>query len=278
LESWGFELVMAGNMKGFLDRYANPTSIVDEARKRNFDPKMTAGYTDGSKLCIEMSLVANAMGLSAPVTGMVGPRVDHVQQVLDEFDFDAIRRNGPVVDYVLGAQPDGGVFAVGHCDNSYQRSMLSTFKMGSGPFYVFYRPYHLCHVEGMTAVRGVMRGSPLLQPVHGFRTNVFAHAKKNLHAGECLDGFGGYACYGLIENCDPTGAMSGLPLGLAEDVPLTRDIRKDERLAWSDVRHDPTNPAFTLFVKALDASRSLAGVRNLGSILRAVSATERAGV
>jgi predicted homoserine dehydrogenase-like protein len=257
IRSWGLDLVMAGNMKGFLDRYANPTTIVPEAVKRNLDPKMTAGFTDGSKLSIEMALVANALGLSAPIPGMAGPRIDHVRDVLDHFDFDAIHRSGPVVDYVLGAQPDGGVFAVGYCDNAYQRSMLSMLKMGTGPFYVFYRPYHLCHVEAMAAVKDAARGCPLLQPSFGFRTNVYAYAKKDLRAGERLDGVGGYACYGLIANCDSRPAAPGLPLCLADDVSLSRDVGRDEPLTWEDIRYDPAAPTFAMYAKALEASNSL---------------------
>jgi predicted homoserine dehydrogenase-like protein len=212
---------------------------------------MTAGFTDGSKLAVEMALVANALGLSAPIPGMVGPRVDHVRDVLDHFDFDAIHRSGPVVDYVLGAQPDGGVFAIGHCDNAYQRSRLSTLKMGAGPFYVFHRPYHLCCVEAMRTIQEAVNGRPLLQPWCGFRTNVYAYAKKDLRAGERLDGFGGYTCYGLIENCARATVAPGLPICLADEVTLVRDARKDERLAWSDVRYDPADPAFAMYARAL---------------------------
>ena len=90
----------------------------------------------------------------------------------------------PVVDYVLGAQPDGGVYAVGYCDHPFQRSLMKYYKMGEGPYYVFYRPYHLCHVEAMECVAdAVLDGKSLLEPTAGYRTNVFAYAKKDLHAG-----------------------------------------------------------------------------------------------
>lgn len=257
IERWGFELIMAGNMKGFLDRYSDPTKIMPEARRRNFDDKMAAGYTDGTKLCIEMALVANAFGLAATTTGMIGPRVGHVREVLEVFDFEAIRRTGPVVDYVLGAQPDGGVFVVGHCDHPYQRSMLKMLKMGDGPFYVFYRPYHLCHVEAMAAVLLAAEGRAVMQPRHGFRTNVYAYAKADLPAGRRLDGFGGYTCYGLIENCDFLASPPGLPLCLTEGLVLARDVRKDQRLTFADINHDPDSPPLAMFAKALDASSRL---------------------
>jgi predicted homoserine dehydrogenase-like protein len=252
VERWGFELVMAGNMKGFLDRRANPISIVPEAEKRNFDPRMTAGFTDGSKLAIEMAIVANALGLRTTVTGMIGPRVADVRDVPACFDFDAIRGGGAAVDYVLGAQPDGGVFAVGYSGSRYQQSMLATFKMGPGPYYVFYRPYHLCHVQAMATVLDAARGETLLAPRFGFRTNVIAYAKEPLRAGIVLDGFGGHACYGLIENID--AASDGLPLCLADAVTLTRDVARDERVTLADVRYDPASPGFAMFAKAVEAS------------------------
>lgn len=96
---WGFELVTAGNIKGYLDRYANPTTIVPEARKRNLDPRMAASYTDGTKLNIEMALIANALGLRTPSVGMSGPRARHVCELFGLIDVSAIhRRLGGFVD------------------------------------------------------------------------------------------------------------------------------------------------------------------------------------
>ncbi len=90
---------------------------------------------------------------------------------------------------------------MGASDDPYQRDMLEYYKMGNGPFYVFYRPYHLCHVEAMQSVaEAVLDETPLLQPTYGFRTNVIAYAKTDLHAGDSCDGIGGYTCYGMIEN------------------------------------------------------------------------------
>src|SRR5262249_45909404 len=109
LELWGFRLVMAGNIKGYLDRYANPTTIVAEADKRRLDHKMCASYTDGSKLAVEMALVANAIDARVATPGMLGPRASDVYDVFDHFDFDRLWGRGrPLVDYILGARPTGG--------------------------------------------------------------------------------------------------------------------------------------------------------------------------
>ena len=260
LQFWGFELVMAGNIKGYLDRYVNPTTIIPEADKRNLDYKMCSSYTDGTKLGVEMAVLANALGLRTAVPGMYGPRANHVHDIFDLFDLEALwDGKQALVDYVLGAKPTGGVFAIGYTDNEHQQSTLAWFppKMGPGPFYMFYRPYHLGHIEAMTCVaEAVLDGSPILQPTFGFQTNVYAYAKRDLRAGEPLDGIGGYACYGLIENCSENVERPGMPICLAEDVTLKRDVAKDEKIFMDEVSYDPDAFQFKLFSKALERSNS----------------------
>ncbi|MEX2336095.1 MAG: homoserine dehydrogenase [Fulvivirga sp.] len=256
-ELWGFEPVMAGNIKGYLDRYANPTGIMAEADKRNLDYRMCTSYTDGTKLCIEMSIIANAFGMKTLATGMKGPRANHVSEVFSLFDFEKIWQEDktPFVDYILGSEPGGGVFAVGYSDHPYQRSMMEYYKMGKGPFYLFYRPYHLCHVEAIqSTVAPFLDNEALLQPQLGFQTNVFTYAKKDLKQGEELDGLGGYTCYGLIENCTETNEKNSLPVLLADEVKLKRDIEKDKEITFDDIEYDPNSYAFDLYFKALKVS------------------------
>ncbi|MBN2539664.1 MAG: homoserine dehydrogenase, partial [Deltaproteobacteria bacterium] len=256
LQSWGFELVMAGNIKGFLDRYANPTSIIPEADKRNLNYKMCTSYTDGTKLNIEMAILANVYGLAVPVPGMYGPPATHVNEVFQKFDFDHLWHDRkPFVDYILGAEPGGGVFAVGYCDHPYQQEMLAYYKMGTGPYYLFYRPYHLCHIEAISTIWEVVtRNTPFLQPDHGFQTNVYTYAKRNLKRGTALDGIGGYDCYGLIEDCTSQTMRPGLPICLAENVVLNRDFQRDEKICINDVTIAPDRFDFSLYEKALRVS------------------------
>ena len=255
LSSWGFELVMAGNIKGFLDRYANPTSIIPEADKRKLDYRMCTSYTDGTKLNIEMAIIANAYGLRTTVPGMHGPRAAHVSEVFEKLDLDSLWQNrAPFVDYLLGAEPGGGVFAIGYCEHPYQREMLAYYKMGTGPYYLFYRPYHLCHIEALAAmVEAIRAGRSILQPVFGFRTDVYAYAKKDLKEGEVLDGIGGYACYGLIENCPEPLIHTGLPICLTDDVVLRREIEKDEPIRLADVSFEPDRFDHALYRLAAEA-------------------------
>jgi predicted homoserine dehydrogenase-like protein len=247
--SWGFELVMAGNMKGFLDRNANPTSIIPEADKRNLDYKACASYTDGTKLNIEMAITANALGLKTRVPGMYGPVCDDIDNVQQVFDFASLKQSGaPFVDYVLGAAPGGGIFVIGYCENPYQREMLKYYKMGNGPFYTFYRPYHLCHIEAMqTVFDAVQKNKALLQPDSGFMTNVYAYAKKDLASGDTLDGIGGYSCYGMIENCEDQNDAPGIPICLADRVSIKKSVKKGEKIYLSDVDYDKNRLDFRLF-------------------------------
>lgn len=258
---WGFELVMAGNIKGFLDRYANPTSIVPEADKRFLDHKMCTAYTDGTKLSVEMALVANALGLETDKPGMHGPRTKDLLDVFDHFDFDRIYEGRrAVVDYVLGSKPYGGVFVVARSDSPFQQAMMNYFpsQMGTGPYFVFNRPYHLCHVEAMQCVaEAFLDHEALLQPTAGFRTNVYAYAKRDLRQGEALDGIGGYTCYGLIENCSGNETHSGLPICLADEVTLKRNVAKDQKIFMEDVVYDAHRMDFRLYTLAREESHAV---------------------
>ena len=262
IELWGFKTVLAGNMKGYLDRYSNPTAIIPEADKRFMDYKMCASYTDGTKLCIENALVANSIGGRTVVPGMRGPRLKDIYTVFQVFDFQTLwDGKTPLVDYVLGATPGGGVFVVGFNDHPHQVETLGWYpcRLGPGPFYVFHRPYHLGHIEAMACIaEAFLDGWALLQPTHGFMTNVYAYAKKDLHPGDLLDGPGGYAAYGLIENCADNQVSPGLPICLADGITLRRAIHKDGKIFFEDVTCPPSDLRFETFRLAQASSKGYA--------------------
>lgn len=235
---WGFRIVQAGNIKGFLDRYATAEGLAAEAAKRYLDPVQCCAYTDGTKLNIEMSLIANGLGLHPTRPGMEGPECDDVHEVMELFDFDAYGSTGRV-DYVLGAEPSGGVYVVGHCDDALQMRYLEYYKLGEGPYYLFYRPYHLCHLETPRVIAEcALDGVGLLRPVHGRITDVYAYAKRRVTAGTRIEhGIGGDCFYGLIDDLDD---VSQVPVALLEPdqgdhAVIVRDVEKDQPLAWDDV-------------------------------------------
>jgi predicted homoserine dehydrogenase-like protein len=161
--------------------------------------------------------------------------------VFDKFSLDSLRDPG-VVDYILGAEPGGGVFVVGYCDAPVQREYLSYYKMGDGPFYLFYRPYHLCHLETTYALASVAIDrkavfAPLDHPV----TDVIAVAKRDLAAGTTLEpAVGGDHLYGEIERRDVADKLGAVPICLLEidgaSAPrVTRAVSEGEPLLWEDV-------------------------------------------
>jgi predicted homoserine dehydrogenase-like protein len=235
---WGFRIVQAGNIKGFLDRYATAEGLAAEAAKRYLDPVQCCAYTDGTKLNVEMALIANGLGLLPTQPGMEGPACGDVHQAMTLFDFEAYGEIGRV-DYILGAEPSGGVYVVGHCDEALQMRYLDYYKLGAGPYYLFYRPYHLCHLETPRVVaESALEREALLRPDHGRITDVYAYAKRSVKAGTPVEhGIGGDCFYGLIDKRDDDNRV---PITLLEPesgrtAVITRDIEKDEPLGWDDV-------------------------------------------
>jgi predicted homoserine dehydrogenase-like protein len=239
----GFQIVMAGNNKGFLDRYATPESINHEAEIRRLSNKQCTAYTDGTKLAIEMAIIGNAENLSLLGKSMAGPKVADVHDALIAFDLDKAREMGGVVDYVLGARPGGSVFVIGYSEDPEDRFYMNYYKMGNGPYYLFLRPYHLCHFETPFTLRKLFRYKEPVLVQERRILEVNAYAKTNLQAGTKLDGIGGYHLYGLLEK------PSGLPIGLSEGVVLTRNKKKDEPIKWDDIEFQKNDLALALWEK-----------------------------
>lgn len=241
IRTWAFQITMAGNIKGFLNRYATAESLHYEAQIRNLNPVQCCAYTDGTKLCVEMALVSNATGLKAWVPGMEGPRAADVHEVFERFDFEKYGDTG-VVDYILGAEPGGGVFVVGRCDDPLQAEYLRYYKMGDGPFYLFFRPYHLCHLETTRAIAlAALRGEAVLAPTRGRVSDVYAYAKTDLEPGIAVEhAIGGDEFYGMIDACDEADAHGRVPIALLESEGGERAVVKsalpqDRPLTYDDI-------------------------------------------
>lgn len=260
IKLYGFELVMAGNIKNFQDRYTHPGKIGFEADMRGLDHTMCSYFADGTKLSVEMAVLANALNAKTTVPGMIGKRTGSIHDVFQHYDFDNLwDGNTPVVDYLLGAEPKGGLFVVGYSADKFQQEILDWYPpdIGSGPYYLFYRPYYLGHMEAMQCIaEAYLDSSARLQPAFGMRTNVFSYAKRDLKKGETLDGRGGYCTYGLIENMEDDNEDQGLPILISDNLRLKRDISKDERISLADVEFDPNDKTFSLYFEASGYNRN----------------------
>jgi predicted homoserine dehydrogenase-like protein len=240
VRSLGCRPVAAGNVKGFYDPYRNPDTQREFAAGVGQDPQMVASFADGSKLALEATVLANATGFRVGRRGMFGFRCDHVRELANLLDPAALLET-PLVDYTLGAEPGSGVFVVAYEDDPDAARYLRYFKLGDGPLYVFYTPFHLPHLEvGLTAARAELFGDASSAPLAGPVCEAIAVAKRDLSAGEVLDGAGGFATYALIENADASIPAGLLPIGLAEGRRLARAVARDEAIAFADL--EPREP------------------------------------
>ena len=235
----GVKPVMCGNIKGLHDPYRNPTTQESFARQWGQNPAMVTSFADGTKISFENAIVANGTGMRVGQRGMYGPTVapgTPIQEVADHYPLEAMLEGPGIVDYVVGAMPGPGVFVLGTHDHPKQQHYLSLYKLGNGPLYCFYTPYHLCHFEvPNTVARAVLFQDAALSPLGAPCVEVLATAKIDLKAGESIDGLGGYMTYGLAENADTARSQNLLPIGLAEGCTLKRDVPKDALLTFDDV-------------------------------------------
>ena len=153
---------------------------------------MVTSFADGTKISFEQAIVANATGMRVSRRGMQGRRSRPERRSRKPPRSSTSRAGQGLVDYVVGAAPSPGVFVLGTHDNPLQQHYLNLYKLGEGPLYCFYTPYHLCHFEvPNTVARAVLLGDATIAPVGPPQVDVVAAAKTDLSAGDTLDGSAG---------------------------------------------------------------------------------------
>jgi predicted homoserine dehydrogenase-like protein len=226
-----------GNIKGLQDRYRNPTTQRGFAERWGQNPTMVTSFADGSKVSFEQTIVANACGLRVPRRGMLGrDHEGHVDELTTMYDLDMLRELGGIVDYVVGAKPNPGIYCLAEHPDPKHRHYLNLYKLGEGPLYSFYTPWHLCHFEvPNTVARVVLFGDAAGVPTDGPLVEVCACAKRDLTRGEVLDDYGMYMTYGEAVNSPEMRRRRYLPEGLVQGCTLKRDIPRDQVLTYDDV-------------------------------------------
>ncbi|MEH1927166.1 NAD(P)H-dependent oxidoreductase [Nostoc sp.] len=237
VKSIGLTPLLCGNIKGLQDPYRNPTTQEGFAKRWGQKPHMVASFADGTKISFEQAIVANATGMKVAKRGMLGYDFNgYVDEMTQLYDVEQLKELGGIVDYVVGAKPGPGVYVFATHDDPKQQHYLNLYKLGEGPLYSFYTPYHLCHFEvPLSVARAVLFGDAVMSPLAGPLVDVITTAKIDLKAGETLDGIGYYMTYGQCENSDIVQQQNLLPIGLAEGCRLKRDISKDQVLTYEDV-------------------------------------------
>ena len=234
-----------GNIKGLQDPYRNPTTQKGFAEKWGQNPAMVTSFADGSKISFEQAIVANATGFVVRSRGMSRgfEYRDDVMTIGKLYDIDEVRRLGGIIDYVVGT-PLTKVYVLAEHTDPKQRHYLNLYKMGEGPLYSFFTPYHLVHFEVPNAIaRVVLFRDSLAKPLAGPVVEVCAVAKRDLKAGEVLDDYGNYMTYGEAVNTQEMRTESYLPEGLVEGCKLLRDIAKDSVITYDDVELPPNRLA-----------------------------------
>ncbi|MGV3585407.1 MAG: NAD(P)H-dependent oxidoreductase [Adhaeribacter sp.] len=233
----GLTPLICGNIKGLQDFYRNPTTQASFAARWQLTPEMVTQFADGTKISIEQACVANATGMGVAKRGMIGLNYNgHIDDMVSMYDVEDLKSKGGVVDYVVGPKPGPGVFVFATTDDPKTKHYLEYGKLGPGPLYSFYTPYHLIYFEiPISIARMVLFQDIIMAPIAGPVVEVVTFAKTDLKAGKVLDGLGGYDTYGQCENATTARQENLLPVGLAEGATLKRDLSRDDVITFDDI-------------------------------------------
>ena len=280
----GFKVICAGKGTRYEPHYhkSNPDNVweildkyLNISDRKSINPKMFNSFVDGTKSGIEMTAVCNATGLVPQTNGLDFPpatRFELADVCKPKADGGTLEKAG-VTEVTSSVYRDGrdvphhlalGTYVVFEGDTDYARRCFKEYAMlpdKTGKYAALYRPIHMIGLElGISIANAALRNEPTGAPT-GFRSDVVATAKRALKAGEMLDGEGGFCVWGRQTPAEVSLARELLPLGLAHDVKLKRDIAEGQPLRWTDVAYDPNDPA----VKVRREMEAAFGRRNVGA-------------
>lgn len=243
--------VMGKGKNNKLDYACNPDTVLEEATRRKMSPRMLCAFKDGTKTMVEMTAMSNATGLVPDVIGGHGvvtkPGTEGIKQLNDFFklkkDGGILNKHG-VVEYVNGVAP--GVFVTVATDNEEIAYQMQYHSMGPGPLWTLYRPYHLCNLETpLTVAKLVIDHEPTIIPLDGPVSECITVAKRDLKAGETIDGIGGYTTYGSIATAEETYKKGYVIYGLVnKKTKMLRDVKKGQLLTLDDVELDTSTQLY----------------------------------
>ncbi|MCA8878398.1 MAG: homoserine dehydrogenase [Rhodobacteraceae bacterium] len=239
VSAMGHRIVSAGKGKNNpLNVDATPDVYADEANRRNMNPRMLVEFVDGSKTMVEMAAIANATGLIPDKPGMHGPacsKEDLNKVLIPEADGGVLSSGAGRVDYTIGKGVAPGVFVVAEMGHPRIRERMEDLKMGEGPYFTFFRPYHLTSLEvPLTCARAVLYGKADMVPMDRPVAEVCALAKRDLAPGEKLDQIGEYCYRAWIMTTDEAKSAEAIPAGLLAGCTVTAPIRKGDLITYAN--------------------------------------------
>lgn len=240
----GFDIAAAGNGKGFLNYHATPDDILQYVPHNNTPQKITS-FTDGTKQSLEITVLANGLNLKIDKRGMHGTTV--TKENLVDTVMRAASQEG-IAEYIMGENINLGmtIFVIGKRNDSYIYDDLAYLRIGKGPYYLFFKDYHLCYLESPKSILGAVLFNKATIAAQYANADVITVAKRDLHPGEKIDGIGGYMVYGLIDTYDNVRSGHYLPLGLSEYTTVQKHIKKDSPITFNDVDIPDNNLLFQL--------------------------------
>src|SRR6185437_12232164 len=242
VRSLGYPVVAAGKGKNNAFRIdATPDAYVEEAARRNMNPRMLVEFVDGSKTMVEMVALANATGLVPDIPGMHGPNapLETLDQVFRPRDEGGLLSRKGVVDFTVARGVAPGVFAVAEMRHPRLIERMSDLQLGAGPYYAFFRPYHLTSLEvPLSAAAAVLHGVSHMRPLATPVAEVGARAKRELEPGQKLDAIGEYCYRGFALSRTDALAQNALPLGLAQGATVARSIAAGDYLTYANCAPD----------------------------------------
>jgi predicted homoserine dehydrogenase-like protein len=244
VQSLGYPIVAAGKGKNNAFKItATPDEYRAEATRRNMNPRMLVEFVDGSKTMIEMTAIANATGLVPDKPGMHGPDAPLVtlHKVLCPREDGGILGRKGVVDFTVAKGVAPGVFVVAEMRHPRLRERMNDLHLGEGPYYTFFRPYHLTSLEvPLSAAAAVLFRQSHMRPLERPVAECAALAKKDLPVSTKLDAIGEYCYRGWAVTRERAQQIRAVPLGLAQGAVTTAAIKAGEYLTYDNCRVDDT--------------------------------------
>lgn len=246
----GLPIVAAGKGKNNPLRHdAVPDDYREEAERRNMNPRMLVEFVDGSKTMVEMCAIANATGLVPDVPGMHGPKADRddMAKVLIPREDGGILHKSGVVDFTIGKGVAPGVFVIVKAEHPRIIERMDDLHIGHGPYYSFFRPYHLTSLEvPLTCARIMLTGKPDMVPLPSPVAEVCAVAKRDLVPGETFDAIGETCYRSFTMTIADARARHAVPVGLLEGGKVTAAVKRGDLLTTANSQPDATTRLFAL--------------------------------
>lgn len=246
----GLEILVIGKGKNNkVDKDCNPETVYEEAIARGIAPKMLASFKDGTKTMVEMTCMSNATGFVPDVRGAHGAKatLSNICDVLSLKQDGGILSNYKTVEYIDGIAP--GVFIIVTTQLPQIHHEIQYLKIGKGPHYCLFRPYHLCSLETpITAARAVIYHEPTIVALDGKPVSeTITIAKRDLKAGEMIDGIGGYCVYGSFEKYETAKNENIVPIGIInKNTKVIKDVKKGSAVTYDCLQFDENSPVYKM--------------------------------